>query len=455
MAPSLVDRLRARSEMLFQVEERGSPGRRALLRLGKLVWLTGRKIHQDLCLERAASLAFTTTASIIPLGILFLFLFGASRDFESVIAGAKRIVLDTFVARSVGPPALPDSSADGSAGATVAGDREVVGRFLDGFVVLLRSPFESETTQGAVKLGAILALLFTVSALFRSAERNFSVIWSADARRTLAQRLGVYWMMLTAPPLILILASLLKKSLGEPGLVTSLAGACISFFAFTLVFLYLPNARVHVNAAAAGALAAALGWEMALRGFGIYVHSAALTNIYGALGVIPFFLGFVYVTWTVALVGAELSYCVQHYPVLEREVRYHLSGQRVSRPLQALLILEDAYKGFAGQAPPPTPETLAAAACLPIAVIDELVQRLADTGYLVIGPEGVLSPTRAPERVQLLEVVQLFPPGTGIQVSGDAHSRSPLRNYLAKVGDHVDRDLEARTFHELLGETTA
>lgn len=448
MARSFVNLLRELPETLFRLEDRGPVAYRSALRLGKLAWLTGRKIHRDLCFERAASLAFTTIVGAIPIAILSLFLFGSSGGVTQMIDEGKRFVLDTFVPQSGAPAAPKDDSVDGDTprGTT----REEVATLLDAVIQRLKDSVPSWATQGAVTLSAIVALLLAVPALFRSAERTFSVIWNAESRRTFAQQLGVYWMLLTLPPLILLLAGLLRRSLGEPGFVTLLFGASISFFAFTLIYLYLPNARVHMDAAAVGALVAALGWEAGVRAFGVYVQHAALANIYGALAVVPFSLIFIFYAWMLTLIGCEVSYCYQHFAALEREVRYHLGGQSVSRPVEGLLILEAVYKGFTGSGPQPTVDTLASGSQLPIALLEELLSRLHDAGYVVTGRNGVITPTRAADQVRLLEVVQAFPPGTGLEPKDGGAAASPLRDFLHSTAARLNGDLAGKTFQDLV-----
>ena len=442
--PSLFEIARQRAEQLFQIPEEGLPGRKRLLRLGKLSYLTLRELGRNLCLERAASLSFTTTISFIPLGILILFLFGASSHSNDLVEEAKSWIVEDFVAK-----AKPGESEIDSPQA--AGDpSHEVRDWLDKVHAQLKAPLEQESTW--VQAVALCVLLFTVSSLFRSAERNFSVIWNVERDRGFLQKLGTYWLLLTAPVIILVLAVLLKKALfgdstDADGLASFGFGTAISFFAFTLIYVYLPNTRVHADAAAIGALIAAIGWETGTKAFGLYIQTAVLGSVYGALGVIPFFLAFVYFSWFVALAGAQISYCIQNYSVLEREVRYHLEANRLARPVHALLVMERVYRAFEGpDEAPVTANSVATEFGLPLTMIEDIVEKLRDGGYLATARGDVLSPSRSPERVTLLEIVEVYPSGTGFDLSSWDGPSSPLQQHLATLSGDLSTGLREATF---------
>lgn len=176
-------------------------------------------------------------------------------------------------------------------------------------------------------LGAVGTLLVALSAfrLFQDAEAAFCAIHESPRRgwwRRIATFAGV---VLVLPPLA-IAALLLKSMLQNPqflgglwpwlqsgyrlGLWVVPHGLC--WIAFTLLYRWLPTARVPLFAAAVAGIAAGSTWLMM---FGLYLRfqvGVALNNaIYGTLAALPLLIVYLQLAWTVLLFGGELSRAVQ------------------------------------------------------------------------------------------------------------------------------------------------
>jgi membrane protein len=82
----------------------------------------------------------------------------------------------------------------------------------------------------------------------------------------------------------------------------------ITWAGLALMYALIPNTRVRWRDALAGALIAAVLFQLARKGFTLYVGSIAnYKAIYGALAAIPIFLIWVFVSWMVVLLGAILT----------------------------------------------------------------------------------------------------------------------------------------------------
>ena len=408
---ALITHLRDRLEALFRLDEAAqSPRRRRWLRARKLGYLSVRKIVGAQCLERAATLSFTTTITLISLSILLIFVFDSFGTFQESLTELR-----DFLGRYVAP-----------------GLEGEVDRWLTDIEASLRAS-KAKAIQGI----AFVALVIAALALYRQAEKTFASIWNAPIRRGFIQKLGTFWLLLTAAPLILSGSLYLKESLSsrflpmesaEPvsaatvpektstgswseisrewlgpwsgfpedsrtsrqtsstperargesdgsrpaearapgGILIGLRNLVIhwmfpislSFFAFTLLYLYLPGTRVSIHAACCAALLAAICWQVSTWGFTSYIQSATLSGVYGVLGVIPSFLIWLYLSWFIALSGAAICYCLQSYGALDLEMRYQIQHQRIAAPVYAVLFLEQIYLGFRGESPGTTTKTL-------------------------------------------------------------------------------------------------
>ncbi|KAG0165750.1 hypothetical protein DFQ30_008069 [Apophysomyces sp. BC1015] len=194
----------------------------------------------------------------------------------------------------------------------------------------------AEKAKGLTTLGMIILVVTSVMTMM-TVESAFNTIWRVRKSRPLAQRILVYWAVITLGPLLIgvslsvssyvlthsMLASTVANVAGAasaasgiasrtmPAIVEwALTGAMLplSGLAFTLSYVYLPNCRVAWRDALVGGLCAAIAFELAKRGFGLYIRRIpTYTAVYGAFATIPIFLLWVYLSWLITLFGAMLT----------------------------------------------------------------------------------------------------------------------------------------------------
>lgn len=95
-------------------------------------------------------------------------------------------------------------------------------------------------------------------------------------------------------------------SLGVARLLFSYLPWLLTWLAFTLLYVPVPNCKVRVVYALFGGLITTLLFETAKALFGQLVANSIYTNVYGAFAVIPLFLIWIYLLWVLILFGAEL-----------------------------------------------------------------------------------------------------------------------------------------------------
>jgi membrane protein len=492
-------RIRSWVDALLGVSEAGlGRWRRLALRGARLVVLVSRRFREDLCLERAASLAFSSVIAAIPAGMIALLSLQLLLEADLLPApgaGAGGTGHATpAVERSEEPSAGGSESAGSSA--TVPSTpaetllapvidrichsvseeerdevRSALTRFAQELEVdrrLRQLLAQSEDQAGAVTAIAIFVLVLSTMTLFRSAERAFTGIWRVERRRSLFEKIATFWLLLTAAPLILAVSVTVKRVLGttlEQGfgdasaLSRAIRGAVldglfplsISFFAFMLLMAYLPYTRVRLGAAAVGALVAAIGWELGTRAFELYIENTLASGVLGALGVVPFFLLWVYFSWSIVLVGAQSSYCLQHYAALAGQAWGEGRDRTFSRPTLALLIVERVYRAFRGEGAAPTDDEIAAELAVPIALVEEVANTLVGADLLVPRGGG-FGPARAAERLRPSEVVALFPAQAGLRLPpGASDTRSPITDLVREADALAVTRLGRESFADLLG----
>ena len=170
-----------------------------------------------------------------------------------------------------------------------------------------------------------MIILFVTSVMtMMTVESAFNVIWRVRKPRPFAQRVLVYWAIITLGPIligvqpvdfVLSVHAVAWRSRAVAAHVTpvidwALTGAALPLtaLAFTMLYVYLPNCRVEWRDAVIGGLVAAIAFELAKRGFGYYVRRIpTYTAVYGAFAAVPMFLLWMYLCWFIALAGAMVA----------------------------------------------------------------------------------------------------------------------------------------------------
>lgn len=256
-----------------------------LSRLWELLCAVARRFDEDRCMQTAASLAFTTLLSIVPLITVALTLISAFPVFSTLTGAIESYVLQNM---------LPESAA-------------VVSTYTDQFA------------ENAAKLTAIGIVFLGVTALtlMLTIDRAFNEIWRVPRPRPLMQRVVIYWMLLTVGP-VLIGASLSLTSwlvTYSLGFVSDIPGAGIALLkivpvgltaaALGMLYLAMPNRRIAAGDALIGGLIAGLAFEAMKRGFAFYITEfPTYQMVYGAFAAVPVFLVWIYLSWVVVLSGA-------------------------------------------------------------------------------------------------------------------------------------------------------
>lgn len=236
----------------------------------------------------AGSLTFTTVLAIVPLLAVLLAIFAAFPPFSDL-----RVTFEKVVLREL----LPDQYA----------------------AMILR--YLSEFASKAARLTAFGLAFLVVTALLMilTVDRVLNDIWQVRARRSLTQRVIVYWTLLTVGPLLLAVSLsassyLLSMSAGwvaqGPGPLRAFLDylpALLSGFAFAALYVIVPARSVQWRDALIGGFTAAVLGEAMRELFSVYIRTGTVASIYGAFAVLPLFLLWVYLSWFMVLFGAAIA----------------------------------------------------------------------------------------------------------------------------------------------------
>jgi len=241
-------------------------------------------------LQSASSLAYTTLLSLVPLIAVMFSFFGNLPVFKDLSEVIQEFVFNNFV------PSFGQTIRD--------------------YLINFSIKASHLTTTGSILLVMIALMLMST---INSALDN---IWHITKQRRMIARFLVYWAILTLGPILIgiglystsyLLALPLIESVDSAVMIKSRLLALMPFFttsiAFTLLYILVPNTHVNRRHAITGGVSAAILFELAKYAFGLYVRAVPTYQIiYGAMAVIPMFLIWIYVSWLIVLLGAQISY---------------------------------------------------------------------------------------------------------------------------------------------------
>ena len=242
-----------------------------------------QQFKEHKCMHQAAALAFNTILCLVPLSAITLFLlktFGIVENEKSALVAA----LDNF---------LPNYGAD----EIVSGISEFANRNLTGLGV-----------------GGFLLFLLVSLMLFMSIEEHFNDIWGSRRRLRLMQALqkySIFYLLLLIGPLLIWIVFSTFSFWVYAYIFPSISVYCL----FLLMYKALPNTFVKWRAALLGTCVAGTLFQVARFGFNHYFALVwqNYSQVYGALAMAIILAIWIYATWIVILLGAEVTNSAQYY----------------------------------------------------------------------------------------------------------------------------------------------
>ena len=245
---------------------------------------------------RAMSLAYTTLLSLVPLMVFSFSILkglGANSDL--------RFILQEFF-RPMG------SAAD----------------------ELTESVLQFVTNMRGDLLGAIgLAFLaYTVISTIQKVEASFNFVWQIARPRGLARRFTEYLTVMIVGPILLAVALELLagaehspvaqwlNSVAPLGWILSALGQLVPYAIVIIVFAFMygfiPNTRVQIRPALIGGVTAGVIWALVGKAFTTLIaYSSQLVAVYSGFAIVLTTLIWVYLSWLILIIGAQLAFYVQ------------------------------------------------------------------------------------------------------------------------------------------------
>jgi membrane protein len=199
------------------------------------------------------------------------------------------------------------------------------------------SSIENVNFGGLGGLGAGFFVLTTILAI-GTVENAFNQIWGVKEQRPWTRRIPDYLAVLLVVPLVMGISSTLAGTLRSQWIVQRLLEMPLfaafyetglrytPFFllvaGFTFVYWFLPNTSVRARSALIGGVVAALlfNWAQSLY-VNLNVGVAKYSAFFGGFAFVPLLLVWLYISWAITLLGAEVAFAHQNLAFYRREVR--------------------------------------------------------------------------------------------------------------------------------------
>jgi membrane protein len=419
-----------------EFSEKPGPGPRAL-RLLRFPYALLRDLSRGQINLYAMGLVYATLLSVVPL-VAFAFAvltaFGAARDLQPII-------LEFF--RPMGDRA-----------------QEFTQKIMD--------VAESIDVKFIGALGLAL-LLWTLIGTIKKVEDGINFLWRVEEPRSFARRVTEYVALLIVGPIAMVSFIALSHNALETATagigrympfverLTAIAEKLSPYFMvstiFIAVYMFVPNTKVKWKPAVIGGITAGVLWGAVGQVFtALVLASTRLNVVYASFAIFVAGLLWTYFGWLILLIGAQLSFYVQH-PNYLRMGLTELRMSAVQREQLTLKIMFLVGRSYHDGKTRWTMDSLARHLNMPGIAIARLVHALEDARLLTLTNDEHMLPARDLGQISIQEIIDTARNEKAGQVGWrnltipavDAISKTMDDAWRKSCGDMTLRDLIEET----------
>lgn len=370
-------------------QDPGKPGRgySLLYGLARIVLMTVRGLNNRMILLRASALSYSTLLAIVPiLAIAFSMLkgLGFHTRLEHVLVNYLTAEQEALTSRIIEYISGTDFKALGAFGTAL--------------------------------------LLYASVMMLSNVERTFNELWGVSRQRTISRKISNYVSVLFLGPFLMILSTAMMASFSSNTIVTALwkfdlfrhffvlfaeiIPHAVLWIAFTVMYMLMPNTRVKFLPALIAGIICASAWEAAFRVYTDFnIGVANYNTIYSTFAVLPIFIIWLYISWLIVLIGAQLSYAIQNVRSYQMEVTLTDVGH-AQKEVMALYVMTIIAARFHKGLPPMGTEDMSRALSVPVRLVAEITRKLSDRGLIqaISSDEMVFQPSKNIDLISVLDV---------------------------------------------------
>ena len=279
-----------------------------------------------------------------------------------------------------------------------------------------------DNVKGSVLGGVSLAFfIYTAISMVQKVEESFNYVWYVSKPRSFARRFSEYFFVLLIGPILMVTALgmitsirsnavvqmiLANESLGRIFVVGSqLTPYLLITGVFTFLYMYMPNTKVKFKAALVGGLAGGFLWASAGAFFATFILYASRTQlIYSGFAVAITTLIWLYLSWLILLIGAQLAFYFQQPAFL----RIGRREPRLSNSMRERLALNVMYlvgKAFRDPDATTSIREISQQLSMPSIALAPVTNALESAALLITTENEELLPGREMARIPLNDIL--------------------------------------------------
>ncbi len=308
-----------------------------------------------------------------------------------------------------------------------------------------------DNVKGGVLGGVSLVFfIYTAISMVQKVEESFNYVWYVSKPRSFSRRFSEYFFVLLIGPIVMVTAlgmltsirsntlvqmMLAHESLGPIFVVASEFTPYLLITAvFTFLYMYMPNTKVKFKSALVGGLAGGFLWASAGAFFATFILYASRTQlIYSGFAVAITTLIWLYLSWLILLVGAQLAFYYQQPAFL----RIGRREPRLSNSMRERLALNVMYlvgKAFRNPNESTSDRQISQQLKIPSISLAPVTSSLETAGLLITTENEELLPGREMSRIQLNDILAV------VRSQGETGSyRDPVWSAeIDALGDEID-----------------
>lgn len=309
-------------------------------------------------------------------------------------------------------------------------------------------------------------LIYAVVTTMHKIEASFNFVWRIARPRSLALRFGEYLSALIVGPVLLAAAfGVLASAHDSPvahwlgtmlplhwtfSLLGKLTPYLVVTLVFTIMYVLVPNTRVKATAAITGGVAAGMLWALIGKAFTAFIgYSSQMIAIYTSFAVVLTTLIWVYVSWLILLIGAQLSFYLQN-PQYLRHGRKIVDLTGASRERVAFAVMYLLGREQAGLRGHWTASLLAEKLDLPGSALEGVLDALERAGLLVATDQGTLAMGRDIHAIELAQVLDAVRAPTPDLTSMNTHGPEATDALMRRMEAALHESLRGLTLSDLI-----
>jgi membrane protein len=329
--------------------------------------------------------------------------------------------------------------------------------------------FVDNVRGGVLGSLGLMFLLYTLISTVEKVEESFNFVWRVEKPRSFGRRFSEYVSVMVVGPAVIVAALGLIAAVESTSFMQALShyspfdsillvlSALTPYLlvsgVFTFMYGFVPNTKVRLRAALIGGVSAGAAWAFSGMVFARFVAGSTNTMvIYAGFAIVIVALIWLYVSWLILLLGAQLAFYVQN-PQYLRPGRGLIALNSSLRERVALSIMYLIVCDYRTAQHRWTTNRIAEHLELPGAALTPIVDALERRKLLLAAEDDTWVPARDPHSIALADILDAVRHDTAGPRLSRIRDIAPAVE-AARVAEQALQDsLKGKTVAELVAQT--